>query len=158
MENRTMKTVINTVLKVKDIVMNTLLKHTREMSSWLGGGHTVDTDPTQRGWRMWNLAGVEGARYEFVLVGRKGMNSCFTARTTDEGQIDVYMFEGDMTDHVREVVMDDTIITGWTGECTGNKYSIQYGRINTIDYHPGWALSIIAELEEMDELYNKEVK
>ena len=142
-----MKTVINAVLNVKDIVIDTLLKNTMEMSSWLGGGHTVDTVPTSRGWRMWNLAAIEGKTYECVLVGRKGMVGCFTARLHDDGQMCIVEFKFDKTDHVREWIVNDN-----------NEHGCEPNCIRDMDHYPGWALSIIADIESMDCDINKEVK
>ena len=142
-----MKTITNAVFNVKEFTVNTLLKHTTEMSSWIGGGHTVDTDPTNRGWRMWNIAGVEGKRYECVLVGRRGMVGCFTARLNDEGDMCIVEFKFDKTEHVREWIVNDNNEHGCEPDC-----------IRDMDHHPGWALSIIAEIEAMDSDLNKEVK
>ena len=41
-----------------------------------GGGHTVETDPTRKGWRAKPL----GSGSDFVLVGRPGVEGCFSAQ------------------------------------------------------------------------------
>ena len=82
-----MKTIKNAGFNLNNFTMPTALKYSPERSSWLGNGHTVDTDPTNRGWRMWNIAGDDASCEDCVLIGRKGKEGCFTARLNDDGII-----------------------------------------------------------------------
>ena len=129
---------------LKEISFNTKLKHTPEMINWLGGGHTYSTDPTNRGWRMWNLEGSTD-RYEFVLVGVKGQEHCFLARSLDNGQIIVHYFY-ERPEDVRKVVLNDSILQGHSQ--IDNPLGIEYGSDETFDYYPGWGLRFINTCEE----------
>ena len=52
-----------------------------------GGGHTAETDPTRQGWRVRPLG--EGS--STVLVGRKGIEGCFSARMVGK-EVDVAVY------------------------------------------------------------------
>lgn len=148
-----MKTIKNAVFNVKDFAMPTLLKYSHEMSIWLGNGHTVDTDPTKRGWRMWNIAAdPKRNTFEVVLVGRKGKEGCFVASMCDDGAICVIPHAFDLTDHVREVLVTGKNPHGVEGgvvQYIGGRYN-EMGGLTPL--HSGWALPIIAEIERVNDV------
>lgn len=75
--------------------MNAKLNEFQSSSRWWlltiwGNGHTGDTDPTQKGWRA---APVKGSRTDAVLVGRRGVQGCFSVRRMADGWLDVAIYD-----------------------------------------------------------------
>jgi len=92
---------------------------------WCGGGHTFETDPAKRGWRALPLTKGDNT---FVLIGRKGVPGCFSARLMGDGRVDVVTYD-DRTP--QQVAAGDRV-----ADC-----------IRLVPGIPGWALPFIRELE-----------
>lgn len=91
-----------------------------------GGGHTSETLPTNRGWRAAKAGGPD-----VVLVGRKGVKGCFSARPFGEGRLDVAVY-GESPEEV---------VSAWKArEYLDPIYK-------TVEHVPGWALPFVRELE-----------
>jgi hypothetical protein len=127
---------------LKVIVLSALLKARFDIASWLGNGHTVETDPSQRGWQMRELPVGDSTRYQSVLCGRKGdVEGCFLA-VDYHGQLEVYLFLDHKPSQVSECVLNDSII----GE---NEYGIEYPSRNITDTTSGWGLQYINLIERI---------
>lgn len=95
---------------------------------WTGGGHTAETDPTKKGWRA--VAFSKGS--SFVLIGRKGVPGCFSARLMSDGRIDVAIYD--------EAVPETAVAALDAKELYADVFRQVHGT-------PGWALEFIQELE-----------
>lgn len=91
---------------------------------WAGGGHTVETDPTNRGWRCARVKKGE----DLVLLGRRGVKGCMTIRPLSNG-LDVAFYD--------ELAPEDLIRDGIP---PADDYK-------SVDLIPGWALPLIQEVE-----------
>jgi hypothetical protein len=60
----------------------------REFVCPFGSGHTLETDPTKKGWKIRSL--YKGS--EVWLIGRPGIQGCATAQYTVGGQIGIKLF------------------------------------------------------------------
>lgn len=95
-----------------------------------GGGHTAETDPTRKGW--WAYHG-EGSAPDVVLVGRKGVVGCFSARPTmmksAEGnpRLDVAFYDE----------TPESVVEGW------KTYRYVDASFKMLDDIPGWGLEAI---------------
>lgn len=58
------------------------------LSIW-GGGHTRETDPSQKGWRVRPLTKGNS----IVLVGRRGVEGCFSVQPMLEGDLDIALYQ-----------------------------------------------------------------
>ncbi len=54
-----------------------------------GNGHTLETDPSRQGWRKAHA----GRCPETVLVGRRGVAGCFSARPYLGNQVDIAVYD-----------------------------------------------------------------
>jgi len=57
-------------------------------SPW-GGGHTHETDPTRRGWRL------RAVSTNLAIIGRRGKPGCISVMPISGGQFDVAWYEED---------------------------------------------------------------
>ena len=91
-----------------------------------GGGHTAETDPTQRGWRAARVTPNSA-----VLVGRRGKPGCFSAIQMSDGTIEVALY----------VETPEEVAASWK---KGEVLDCPYRFVPNI---PGWALPLIAQIE-----------
>ena len=105
------------------------------MGMW-GGGHTVATDPTKKGWRCRLLRGSKsGVR----IVGRKGVEGCASFREMGDGTWDVAIYD-------RTPAVVSRLLQENSPEING--FLCSY---STVDDHGGFGLNIINLIkEEMD--------
>jgi len=93
-----------------------------------GGGHTMETDPTKKGWIAKRLK--EGS--DILLVGRRGVEGCFSVDLWDSGQIDVAVYL-DTPEYVAANAKMGRNTDAWFFQ---------------MDMYPGWALACIRILEQ----------
>lgn len=102
-------------------------------SSPFGGGHTVETDPTKRGWRLVAVSD------ELAVIGRKGKPGCFGIRTMsggDRGKYLIGLYEEEKPEELTELLKE-----GKTPP--PNFYA-------TVDAVSGWILDPIDDLERLE--------
>lgn len=100
---------------------------------WLdlfGGGHTVLTDPTRRGWRAKRAGGPDT-----VLVGRPGKPGCFSAVPFGDNHIDVAIYDE----------APEEVARMWKNhECVDSEYQM-------VSLIPGWALVFVLRFDKGDD-------
>lgn len=90
-----------------------------------GGGHTIETDPTRRGWRIKSQGQV-------AIVGRFGQKGCMSVVTVSGGY-DVGTYE--------DLAPEELSKLFYSGE------QVIADGYRTVSEHSGWALPFIHELE-----------
>lgn len=95
-----------------------------------GGGHTLETDPTKKGWRC----GLIRKGGENILVGRRGIPGCFSVARMGNNRLDVALYE-----ETPEEVM------------AGFKTKTVWPEFITLDEIPGWGLKAVEEVAKMQE-------
>lgn len=98
---------------------------TRWWVDWRGGGHTTATDPGNRGWR----AGRAAPGSDLVIIGRRGVKGCFSARLLSDGKVDVATYD--------EMTPEEVAVA--------TKRYADIFRI--VEFVPGWGLQFVDELE-----------
>ncbi len=101
------------------------------VNAW-GGGHTHETDPTRRGWR---IRPVKENRKGAILFGRPGKPGCFSVVSLSDGELDIAMYDGrpeDVSDYLR------------TGQHCEGSWDPDYHEAKNIS---GWALEFVQEIE-----------
>jgi len=93
-----------------------------------GNGHTLETDPTKRGWRLRAMSG------QLAVIGRTGVPGCLSVVPFD-GQYDVA--------HYDELTPEEA----WKRLKAGSIVADAYQRVGN---HSGWALSLIQEIEAIE--------
>lgn len=64
------------------------------VSTFWGNGHTVDTDPTKKGWFCKRILGRPAGTEDAWVVGQPGKNGCATIMLVDAGKmLDVAMYD-----------------------------------------------------------------
>lgn len=96
----------------------------RWWDDWAGGGHTIQTDPTNRGWRCALL--TKGS--DVAVLGRRGVPGCFTVQKLS-GVLDVAVYD--------ELCPEDLVKRIPPADA--------YKQVPAI---PGWALGLIQEMEK----------
>ena len=104
-----------------------------------GSGHTIETDPTQRGWlcrKAWPMK--PGCTHQVLMLGRRGVAGCATiirCRDVLSGGaiLDVAVYW-----ETPEAVRDSVIQTG------KNQHNAVYRQIPDV---PGWGLEVIRLIE-----------
>ena len=91
---------------------------------WAGSGHTAETDPCKRGWRLRPIR----SKSCIQLLGRRGANGCFTIRVMHDGKLDVAYY----LETPEEVISADCHLDA------------QY---ICVEYTSGWALPHIRQAE-----------
>ena len=106
---------------------------TRWFEFWAGNGHTIDTDPTRKGWKVKQ---VRGRKDQLVIMGRvvdgKQLAGCASILPLSDGRLDVAIYE-DLTP--KEVL--DTWANGDYIDCP-------YFQIKDVS---GWGLAVISRIE-----------
>lgn len=92
-----------------------------------GNGHTVDTDPTRKGWRLRQA----GRDPDVVLVGRANVEGCFSVRPLEDGGLDVAIY----------LDTPQYVVRTWKEGCYCDA---SYHEIASVD---GWGLECIRLLE-----------
>jgi len=95
------------------------------LTCWTGGGHTIDTDPTKRGWRL--KPSIEG----FYILGNMSCSTCFSIQRMDNDILDVVTYEETTP---RDI--DKQLRGAKSGAC----YNPIFQKVRDI---PGWALPLI---------------
>ena len=95
-----------------------------------GNGHTLQTDPTKRGWRARLLK--EGSKT--LLVGRPGKEGCFSVEQWPDGILDVAIYY-DTPKYVKEALLE------------GVGLDAKYKQTKDIC---GWGLPFIIECEALE--------
>ncbi len=103
----------------------------RLMGIW-GGGHTVDTDPTKKGWRCRRI-GME--KRTVWLVGQKGVKGCATLVDIGRGEWDAAIYAED------PALIDLSLRQGRVGPHHGAVYK-------TVPNVSGFGLKVIELIEE----------
>lgn len=99
----------------------------RWWADWAGGGHTVQTDPSNRGWRAAKLS-KDG---DLVVVGRPGVFGCFSVRQMKDGRLDVAVYDVRTPESLKDSIPP------------ADAYKV-------VDCIPGWALEFIQEQESLE--------
>jgi hypothetical protein len=108
-----------------------MLKEFRATSTWessfpWGSGHTAETDPSRRGWRL------RGVSSYVAVIGRTGVRGCFTVVPLSGGY--------DVATH-DEIKPEEAFKRLKAGErLVGDAY-------RQVGTHSGWALELIREFE-----------
>lgn len=92
-----------------------------------GGGHTRETDPTRRGWR------IRAISAELAVVGRPGVLGCLSVRRMGDGRLDIAMY--------------DEVFPREVDQQLRAKRSTEADAFYVGSPTPGWALPFIRELE-----------
>jgi hypothetical protein len=96
-----------------------------------GGGHTVATDPTKRGWRM--IVRQDG---RVAFFGQPGVKGCFLAlRLTDS--FDCHLYD--------EMTVEELMVANAKCESFADGYHVAGSE-------SGWALPVIAKVERLREM------
>ena len=95
-------------------------------SPW-GGGHTIETDPTRKGWKM------RANSVHCAVVGQPGKPGCASVMRMGDNQLDVALYE-ETPNEVSEQLK------------TGFVDAVMYVAAPNC---PGWALTIIDLIEEV---------
>ena len=95
---------------------------------WAGGGHTTETDPTRRGWRLLPLRGNP----DVCVLGSKSCSGCFSIRRMTDGGLDVAYYTEDGPQAVAKVLNE------------GGYLDAQYV---LIEESWGWGLQLIEQAE-----------
>lgn len=93
-----------------------------------GGGHTRETDPTQRGWRCRAQPGRLG---QLFVIGRRGVSGCASILLLGSG-LDVAIYDNLTPLEVSE------------GLATGRVIADEYLALPNV---PGWGLQIARKIE-----------
>ena len=104
------------------------------MCVW-GGGHTRETDPARKGWRV--RAEAEGPRGTVYLIGQRGRPGCATARLVGS---DFTGWEWDVGIYWETPAEVSRYVTGEGPFCDARF-------VQTADV-PGWGLEVIREIED----------
>lgn len=108
--------------------LNEFTSTTRWWTHLWGGGHTIETDPTRRGWRAF-----PAGKADAVLVGRFGVPGCFSAVPLSEGRLDVAFYDE----------APEEVARLWK---VGEHPDCDYLEVQDC---PGWALVAIQKLAEV---------
>jgi len=101
-----------------------------------GGGHTLETDPTQRGWKAGRPKETMQGNPLLILVGRRGVKGCFSVLPCSEGKkLDVLIYDDETPEE---------IIAQW-----GRHETPVYSHAMLVDNIPGWGLDVIQDIEQV---------
>lgn len=99
-----------------------------------GGGHTRETDPTQRGWKAGRPKETRQGNPLLILVGRRGVKGCFSVLPV-VGILDVLIYDE----------TPEEIIAQW-----GRHETPVYSHAMRVDNIPGWGLELIELIENIE--------
>ena len=104
-----------------------------------GNGHTLETDPTRRGWR----AALSRKGGSVLIVGRRGIRGCFSVMTFDR-------YDYEAMEFIRK--LDVAIYDDLTPEEVAQQVNVgravadEYREVDSIS---GWILPFIQEMERV---------
>jgi len=93
-----------------------------------GGGHTRETDPMGRGWRL------RAESTTLAVIGRPNMRGCISVRIMSNGELDVAMYDESTPNEV--------------SGCLREGKRVEADAFYTAQSTPGWALPFLMEIEQ----------
>lgn len=97
-------------------------------SPW-GGGHTTETDPTRKGWRL------VASSHQLAVIGQKGVKGCASVMPLSDGRLDVAYHD--------EAKPEELAARFSKNERVGGDGYLP------VDGIPGWGLLVIEEIERI---------
>lgn len=91
-----------------------------------GSGHTIETDPTKRGWRMVAIS------EHLAVIGQKGVPGCISVMPLGRNELDVAIYDELKPEELDRQLREGTVYADLFRQTT---------------IHSGWALQFIEEIE-----------
>jgi hypothetical protein len=114
-----------------ELMLRPFTTNNRWWDSWIGGGWTVETIPTSRGWRAVRVS-LDDDR---IVIGRRGMKGCLTATILPDfvGRLATVLVAIYLDQTPEDVLKDEKRVAD---------------SFYDVPFIPGWALEFIQKLEK----------
>ena len=97
-------------------------------SPW-GGGHTAETDPTRKGWRL------VASSHQLAVIGQKGVKGCASVMPLSDGRFDVAYYDDSKPEEIAARFAKGERVSG--------------DGFTQVTESPGWGLAVIEEIDRI---------